>query len=80
MPPGARAHAIVIGYAEGDLRRFVEKRPPADILGGRCISCRRKVFFNAFGISAIRERDADVCCDDCERRYQADIDRSLIES
>lgn len=77
--PEARAHAIVVGFLKDDLRRF-RKIPVADIDGGRCISCSKPVFFNLFGVSAIREKDADVVCDQCERRYQADIDRALIES
>lgn len=75
-----RSHAIVIGYRREDLRRYSEKIPPADIPGGACISCGHQVYFNHFGVSAIRERDADVCCDACETLYGADINRSLIES
>lgn len=77
--PEARAHAIVVGFLEGDTRRHF-KIPKADIVGGKCISCGKPVYFNLFGVSAIREKDADVVCDHCERRYGADIDRDLIES
>ncbi len=80
MPPGARAHAIVVGYRREDLRRYTEKTPVADIPGGKCISCGHLVYFNRYGIGAIRERDADVVCDVCEREYSADINHSLIES
>lgn len=73
------SHAIVVGYAKSDVRRHM-KIPPADQRAGRCISCGRDVYVNAYGLSAIVERDADVCCDDCEHRYSADINRSLIES
>jgi hypothetical protein len=79
--PEARAHAIVVGYTRGQLyERHVLKVPPADIVGGRCVGCSEPVYVNVFGASAIRERDADVCCERCERLYDADINRSLIES
>lgn len=76
-----RSHALVIGYRREDLyERLIAKIPPADIVGGKCISCGDPVYVNVFGASAIRERDADVCCHVCERRYDAEINRSLIES
>ena len=76
-----RSHALVIGYRKEQLReRLVEKIPPADIVGGRCVGCSANVYVNVYGASAIRERDADVCCTVCEKLYDADINRSLIES
>ena len=78
--PEARAHALVVGYRREQLAERFAKIPVADIVGGRCISCSAPVYFNAFGVSAIRERDADVVCERCEKLYSAEINRALIES
>jgi hypothetical protein len=78
--PEARSHALVVGFTREQLFERYHKIPIADIVGGRCIGCSRDVYVNVFGASAIRERDADVCCTVCERMYDADINRSLIES
>jgi hypothetical protein len=76
-----RSHAIVIGFVREQIfERLKLKHPPADIVGGKCIGCSRDVYVNIYGASAIRERDADVCCERCEKLYDADINRSLIES
>ncbi len=75
----ARSHAIVIGFRKEDLRRF-QMRPAALVDAGKCIGCSHHVYLNWLGVSAIRERDADVCCDECESRYHAEINRALIES
>jgi hypothetical protein len=48
-----------------------------EIDAGRCISCGQAVYLNSLGYSAVLERDADVCCMQCEDRYSADITRSL---
>lgn len=78
--PEARAHSIVVGYVREQLAERYAKIPVADLVGGKCIGCSRPVYVNIFGASAIRERDADVCCERCEKLYDADINRSLIES
>lgn len=78
--PEARSHALVVGFVREQLAERYAKIPPAEIVGGRCIGCSRPVYVNVFGADAIRTRDADVCCTVCERRYDADINRSLIES
>lgn len=75
-----RSHALVVGYRRDQLAERYAKIPVADIVGGRCVGCGTQVMVNTFGASAIRERDADVCCERCERLYDADINRSLIES
>lgn len=76
-----RSHALVVGYRREQLKeRLVDKYPPADIVGGKCVGCECLVYVNPFGASAIRERDADVVCTFCERQYDADINHSLIES
>lgn len=80
MPPGTRAHSIVIGFRREQLAERYAKIPVAEIVGGKCIGCSVDVYVNVFGASAIRERDADVCCEWCEKMYDADINRSLIES
>ena len=74
-----RAHALVIGFRKSDDRRHL-KYPAAEIVGGKCVGCSSDVYVNPFGAGAIRERDADVCCTFCEQKYDADINRSLIES
>lgn len=73
------AHGIVTGYHRDDPERH-RKIPPADIPAGRCVGCRTVVFLNTFGVSAVRERDADVICRRCDRVEGLDVDRSLIES
>lgn len=75
-----RSHAIVICYTRDQLAERFAKIPPADIQAGPCISCHRTCYVNSSGAQAIRERDADVCCERCEKLYSADINRSLIES
>lgn len=47
------------------------------IQAGSCVGCGATVYLNQLGYSAVRERDADVCCMECEDRYSADISRSL---
>lgn len=78
--PEPRSHALVVGFPREMLAERFAKIPVADIVGGRCIGCSRPVYVNVFGASAIRERDADVVCTACERMYDAEINRSLIES
>jgi hypothetical protein len=79
--PEQHTHALVVGFRREQLReRLVLKIPPADIVGGKCIGCSCLVYVNAFGAQAIRDRDADVCCTRCERLYDADINRAMIES
>lgn len=75
-----RSHALVIGFPREMLAERYAKIPIADIVGGKCIGCSRPVYVNIFGASAIRERDADVCCIYCEQMYDAEINRALIES
>lgn len=71
----------MIGFRREDLeQRLKLKYPPAETVGGKCVSCSCDVYVNSFGASAIRERDADVCCWRCEKMYDADLNRSLIES
>lgn len=48
-----------------------------NILAGSCISCGTGVYLNSLGYSAVLEKDADVCCMECEDRYSAEITRSL---
>ncbi len=73
------SHGIVTGYRSEDQARYM-KIPVADIKAGRCVSCRAEVFLNRFGVSAVRERDADVICRNCDRVEGQSVDRSLIES
>jgi hypothetical protein len=78
--PEARSHAVVVGFRREQLAERYAKIPVADIVGGKCVGCSELVYVNSFGASAIRERDADCVCTRCERLYDADINRSLIES
>lgn len=72
-------HGLVVGYRSEDQRRY-RMQPRADIDGGRCVSCRCVVFVNANGVSALRERDADVICAGCDQREGVSVDHSMIES
>lgn len=74
-----RSHALVVGFHKDQTRRHL-MIPPAEIIGGRCISCGVNVYVNPSGAAAIRTRDADVVCERCESMYHAEINRSLIES
>lgn len=78
--PAARSHGIVVGFRSEDQRRYL-KIPPADIRAGKCVAgCGCEVFVNRYGASALRERDADPICENCNAREGADVDRTLIES
>ena len=72
-------HGLVAGYRSEDQRRY-RMIPAADIKGGKCVSCRAEVFVNVYGVSALRERDADVICMNCDAREGASVDQSMIES
>lgn len=76
-----RSHALVVGYRRDQLyERLKAKIPPADIVGGRCISCNDPVYVNLLGVDAIRTRSADVICEPCDKRFGPEADRSLVES
>lgn len=77
--PKTRSHGLVVGYHRSDDERF-KMIPPADIHAGVCVSCGCHCFVNVNGVSALRERDADVICRLCDRRVGSEADRSLIES
>lgn len=59
----------------------VVRRPEHELdcnhAAGACISCGRTVYLNSLGMSALHEKDADVCCMECEDRYSAEMTRSL---
>lgn len=46
-------------------------------IAGRCIGCNQDVYVNSLGMSAVREKDADVCCLQCETNYGADLTNSI---
>jgi hypothetical protein len=73
------SHGLVVGYRSEDQRRYLMV-PRAEIRAGRCVSCRAEVFVNMNGASALRERDADPICVNCDAREGSHVDRSLIES
>ena len=49
----------------------------ANIVGGKCIGCNQDVYLNSLGMSAVREKDADVACLECETHYGAELTYSL---
>lgn len=57
--------------------RMEDHELDASIIGGKCIGCNRDVYLNRLGMSAVREKDADVCCVECEQGYGADLTYSL---
>jgi len=62
--------------SEGIVRRELSELD-CTLMGGYCVGCGCAVYLNTLGISAVRERDADVACSECESLYGADITRSL---
>jgi hypothetical protein len=73
------SHGLVTGYRSEDQRRYL-MYPKADIRAGRCVSCRCEVFVNPSGAGALRDRDADPICANCDLREYEALNRSLIES
>lgn len=73
------SHGVVVGFHRDDVDRWM-KIPPADIYAGNCVSCGCNVFLNTYGVSAVRERDADCICRRCDKLHGLEVDRSLIES
>lgn len=67
---------IVIGHREGS--RKVQQL--ADLYGLHAVKVRKcmagcgyPVYFYSGGIDAIRERDAEVVCEECGRQYYAEL-------
>ncbi len=66
---------VVVGWRRDDRRRW---RP--DELGllpvpaGRCIGCSAETFLMWSGVHSLRQRDAELICDNCYQR-----DRHLVQ-
>lgn len=67
---------IVVGHREGS--RKVQQL--ADLYGIHCVKVRKcmagcgyPVYFASGGIDAVRERDAEVVCEECKERYYPDL-------
>lgn len=77
--PSTNIHGLVTGFHRDDHERY-RKIPVADIRAGNCVACKCTVFLNPFGVTAVRERDADVICRRCDRIEGLAVDRTFIES
>ena len=67
---------IVVGHREGS-RKVYEL---ADLYGINCVAVRKcyagcgyPVYFASGGIDAVRERDAEVICEECKQLYYRDL-------
>ncbi len=67
---------IVVGHREGSRR----VRELADLYGIHCVMVRKcmagcgyPVYFASGGIDAVRERDAEVICEECKQLYYRDL-------
>jgi hypothetical protein len=68
--------AVVVGYRH-DARRLVRLKELYGLQAirvGRCIgACGYDVFFYSGGVDAVRERDAQVICEQCKTHYHGEI-------
>jgi hypothetical protein len=67
---------IVVGHREGSRK----VRELADKFGIHCVAVRKcmagcgyPVYFASGGIDAVRERDAEVICEECKTLYYRDL-------
>lgn len=67
---------IVVGYRANDRRKLYL----ADTYGIQAVAIRKcvagcgyDVYFYSGGVDAVRERDAEVVCDECRQRYYPEI-------
>ena len=62
---------VVVGYRFNDRRRFLlDGQEGGMVRGGRCISCGADTFSVLSGQAAIRDRDAQIACDDCYQQHK----------
>lgn len=63
---------VVVGYREHDRRRLLllDKYGIQSVAIRKCMAgCGYPVYFFSGGVDAVRERDAEVVCDECRQRY-----------
>lgn len=67
---------LVVGYRKGD-RRVHQLRDDFGIHAvavRKCIAgCGYPVYFFSGGIDAVREKDAEVICDECRQEHYGDL-------
>lgn len=67
---------IVVGYRQNDRRRLqlLDTFGVHSVPVRKCVAgCGYDVFFYSGGIDAVRERDAEVVCDECRQRYYPEL-------
>lgn len=71
---------LVVGYRPGNRRilEITEKYGVQFLAVRQCIAgCGYPVHFNASGLAAARDKDAQVVCDVCMDRYRGEIEAAL---
>jgi hypothetical protein len=67
---------VVVGYRANDRRRLrlEDEFGITSVAVRRCVAgCGYPVYFYSGGVDAIRDRDAEVVCDECRQRYYPEI-------
>lgn len=67
---------IVVGYRANDRRRLklLDEFGINSVPIRKCIAgCGYDVYFYSGGVDAVRERDAEVVCDECRQRYYPEL-------
>lgn len=67
---------VVVGYRANDRRRLklLDDYGITSVPVRKCMAgCGYDVYFYSGGIDAVRERDAEVVCDECRQRYYPEI-------
>ena len=67
---------VVVGYREGDRRRHQLQAQfgITSVMVRKCVAgCGYPVYFYSGGIQAVRDRDAEVVCDECRQRYYPEL-------
>lgn len=67
---------VVVGYRSHDRRRhyLLDTFGISSVPVRKCMAgCGYDVFFYSGGIDAVREKDAEVVCDECRQRYYPEI-------
>ena len=63
---------VVVGYRHNDRRRYrlLDLYGITSVPVRKCMAgCGYDVYFYSGGIDAVREKDAEVVCDECRQRY-----------
>jgi hypothetical protein len=67
---------VVVGYRANDRRRLqlLDTYGITSVPIRKCMAgCGYDVYFYSGGVDAVRERDAEVVCDECRQRYYPEI-------